>query len=385
LNYFKVRKSDRCINIKQSFIPGLKLSKLFYSDIIKKKLEKEYPKLEYAAALIGQGSEVLGFDDEMSTDHHWGPRLQLFLKEEDYDKFNFSIRKYFSKNLPFTFLGYSTNWSEPNEKDGMNQFLELKKDGPINHRIEIYTVQRFLKLNLGLESLNLNESDWFTIPEQRLLEFTSGKVFYDNFGELTYARKILNYYPDSIWKLKIIVQWDRISQEMAFVGRIGGKGDDLGSRIEASRLVRYIMEMAFILEKKYIPYEKWFSIAFKKLLIAKALEPLLLNILKENYWHQRERLLCDAYLQLIHKHIELKLIPKIKIEPTQFYNRPQLVIPLQEVIEELKKGNKYCFSQVSYSLGTINQFIDISNNLNPQLCRRAQLFYKSNTKKNKIK
>ena len=23
----------------------------------------------------------------MSTDHHWGPRLQLFLKEEDYDKY----------------------------------------------------------------------------------------------------------------------------------------------------------------------------------------------------------------------------------------------------------------------------------------------------------
>lgn len=353
----------------------MKLAELFYRDIIRKKLEKDYPKLEYAAALIGQGSEVLGFDDEISTDHHWGPRLQLFLKEEDYDKNNFTIKKYFSKNLPFTFLGYSTNWSKPNEKDGMNQFLELKKDGSINHRIEIYTVQRFLKLVLGLESLNINDIDWFTIPEQRLLEFTSGKVFYDKFGELTHARKILNYYPDSIWKLKIIVQWDRISQEMAFVGRIGGKGDDLGSRIEASRLVRYIMEMAFILENKYIPYEKWFSIAFKQLPIAKALESLLLNILKEANWQHREKLLCDAYLQLIKKHIELNLIPNIKLKPIQFHNRPQLVISLQEVIEEMKKGISYPFKKVSYTLGTINQFIDICNNLNPQLCRRAQLFY----------
>jgi len=157
--------------------------------------------------------------------------------------------------------------------------------------------------------------------------------------------------------------------------RDSGKGDDLGSRIEASRLVRYIMEMAFILEKKYIPYEKWFAIAFKQLSISKTLNPLLLGILKENNWQQREKLLLDAYLQLIKMHIELSLIPNIKIEPMQFHNRPQLVIPLQNVIEELKRGINYSFSQVSYSLGTINQFINICNNLNPKLCRRAQLFY----------
>lgn len=298
--------------MKPTFVPGLKLSELFYNDIIKDKLEKKYPELDYAAALIGTGSEVLGFDDEMSTDHHWGPRLQLFLKEEDYKEYNLPIKKYFSNNLPFTFLGYSTNWTKPNENDNMNQFLKMKKQGSVNHRIEIYTVRRFLTLFLGLKSSNLTENDWFTIPEQRLLEFTSGKVFYDNFGELTQVRNNLDYYPDSIWKLKIIVQWDRISQEMAFVGRIGGRRDDLGSRIEASRLVRYIMEMALILEKKYIPYEKWFSMAFKRLNIAKTLQPLLLKILKETNWQQREKLLCDAYLQLTKRQIELNLLPKKK-------------------------------------------------------------------------
>ena len=80
MNYIIVGKYERWIYIKPNFIPGLKLSELFYNDVIKEKLEKEYPELEYAAALIGQGSEILGFDDKMSTDHHWGPRLQLFLK-----------------------------------------------------------------------------------------------------------------------------------------------------------------------------------------------------------------------------------------------------------------------------------------------------------------
>jgi hypothetical protein len=34
----------------------------------------------HAAALLDSGSEVLGFDDAMSTDHHWGPRVLLLLE-----------------------------------------------------------------------------------------------------------------------------------------------------------------------------------------------------------------------------------------------------------------------------------------------------------------
>ena len=343
---------------------------------MKEKLEKAYPELEYAAALIGQGSEVLGFDDEMSSDHHWGPRLQIFLKEEDYDRYQFPIKEYFSKNLPFTFLGYSTNWKEPDPNDSMNQFLELKEDGPINHRIEIYTVKQYLEHFLALESLKINEIDWLTIPEQRLLEFTSGKVFSDNIGALTNAREQLKYFPDSIWKLKIVAQWDRISQEMVFVGRTGGRGDDLGSRIEASRLVKYVIEMAFILEKKYIPYEKWLTIAFKQLTIAPSLEPILLKILEENKWQQRETLLCDAYLILVKKLIELELIQDHKINRVQFYNRPQLIIPVNKIIKELKDGINFSFDPIIYQLGTINQFINVCNNLNPSFCKRAQNFYK---------
>jgi hypothetical protein len=162
---------------------------------------------------------------------------------------------------------------------------------------------------------------------------------------------------------------------MAFVGRTGGIGDDLGSRIEASRLVRYIIEMVFILEKNYIPYEKWFTVAFKNLNLAKILEPILLDILKESKWQQREKLLCDVYLELFKKHVDLNLIPNIEIKPIQFYNRPQLIVPVKKVLNEIMTQIKDQINDIAYKVGSINQFIDISNNMDSILLKKVRCLY----------
>jgi len=55
------------------FVPGLKLSKLFYKSKVKPILSSAFPRVPHSAALIGWGSEVLGFDTHVSRDHHWGP------------------------------------------------------------------------------------------------------------------------------------------------------------------------------------------------------------------------------------------------------------------------------------------------------------------------
>lgn len=358
------------------FIPGIKLSERFYNEAVKEELEKNYPDLDYAAALIGRGSEVLGYDDKMSTDHHWGPRFYLFLKDNDFQKYNLEIKEFLSQNLPTSFLGYSTNWSEPDPNDSMNQILVEKEKSPINHRIEIYTVKSYLRENLHISTLELSQLDWFSIPEKILLEITSGKVFYDSYGELTHARKTLSYYPHTIWLFRTLAQLDRISQEMAFVGRTGGIGDDLGSMIETNRLVRYIMEMAFILEKKYIPYQKWFGRAFDDLPIAKTLKPILTSILHERDWKIREELLCKAYLVLIQKINSLKIIPQVDVKPKSFYNRPQMIVPFEPVIRKLENLLNGKFKGLKYPIGTINQFIDNYNILSDaEYSKNVKLFY----------
>lgn len=68
-------------NNMSAFMPGVRLAGLFYRDAVRPIMERAFPGLPYAAALLGPGSEVLGYDTERSTDHDWGPRLLLFLRD----------------------------------------------------------------------------------------------------------------------------------------------------------------------------------------------------------------------------------------------------------------------------------------------------------------
>ena len=67
-----------------AFVPGLELCRRFYWEAVRPILDAHWPDLPHGAALLGGGSEVLGFDDATSTDHHWGPRVMLFLSAEDH-------------------------------------------------------------------------------------------------------------------------------------------------------------------------------------------------------------------------------------------------------------------------------------------------------------
>jgi len=82
------------------FVPGLTLAELFYKEAVSPVLLKHFPRLRYSAALIGHGSEVLGFDTERSTDHHWGPRVQLFLTAGAYIRYKTEIKEVMSQELP---------------------------------------------------------------------------------------------------------------------------------------------------------------------------------------------------------------------------------------------------------------------------------------------
>jgi hypothetical protein len=181
----------------------------------------------------------------------------------------------------------------------------------------------------------LTNVDWLAFPQQRLLEMTRGRVFHDGLGALTLAREKFTYFPRDVWLYVLASQWSRVAQEEAFVGRTGDLGDELGSGIVASRIVRSLMQLCFLIEKAYWPYSKWFGTAFKQLQIAPKLEPLLLATLSAS-WRDRERHLVGAYTVLAQLHNALGLTEKLPTAATTYFARRYLVIQAERFATALQ-------------------------------------------------
>ena len=343
------------------FIPGLKLSRLFYESAVKPILSRAFPRLPHSAALIGWGSEVLGFDTSVSRDHHWGPRVLLFLDEKDSPKFRDKISDVLSAELPYEFMGYSTNYGEP-EPNGVRHLRRITS-GPVKHMVNIYTVRSFCTSRLGFDlNRRITIVDWLTFPQQRLLEFTSGEVYYDGLDQLVQARERLRYYPKDVWLYMMAAQWTRIAQEQAFVGRAAHVGDELGSQIVAARLVREIIRLSFLIKRKYAPYSKWLGTAFSKLEIARPLAPILRRTLLAKTWKTRQKWLSQAYSLMARQHNALGITKPLSPETINYYSRPYSVIFAERFAHAIKQAiEDPQVKKIETDIGSIDQFTDSTN------------------------
>src|SRR5688572_18581306 len=125
--------------LNQSFITGLQLSQLLYTEAVQPLLAAHFPDLPYSAGLLGAGSEVLGFDTLQSTDHDWGPRLLLFLADADEQLYRDSIDQMLCQELPAEIHGYATS------------FEAADHAGVSHHGVKILTVRRFFNMLLNYD------------------------------------------------------------------------------------------------------------------------------------------------------------------------------------------------------------------------------------------
>ncbi len=311
-----------------SFIPGLTLSKLFFFEAVKPVLDADYGSLRYAAALTGHGSEVLGFDTEMSTDHCWGPRLMLFLGESDRGLWADAINDSLRKKLPHNFRSYSTNFSPPDPNDKDTRRLVQSEGDDVNHGVEVLTIRQFLIGYLGFDIDEQTQSaDWLTFPEQKLRTLRSGAVYYDEIG-LRETLGRFDYYPQDVWLYLLASGWNRIGQEEHLMGRAGLVGDEIGSALIASRLVRDVMRLCFLMEREYAPYSKWLGTAFSKLNSAAYFSPIFTEVLAARTWQERETHLIKAYTYVATMHDRLEITEPVLATVGDFFNRPFKVIHL---------------------------------------------------------
>jgi hypothetical protein len=316
------------------FVHGLELNREFFRQAVRPILEREFPGLDYAAALVGTGSDVLGFDDEMSTDHEWGPSLRLLLRDQD-SHLAGGIREALAQLLPLTFLGFPVG-TVPAAGEPNTRLMQATTERPLYHRVYVTTVRAMALKNLGYDiDEPVTPDDWLTFPSQKLREITGGAVYEDRLGELAALRERLAWYPAGVWLYLLASGWRRIAQEEHLMPRAGFVGDELGSAIIGSRLVRDIMGLAFLIERQYAPYPKWFGTAFKQLACANDLLPHLWRAQMASTWPDREAALGQAYEYLARAHNALGITDALAATVSPFHNRPFHIIHGDQFAERI--------------------------------------------------
>jgi hypothetical protein len=343
---------------ENTFVPGLELNREFYSEILRPLLDAHFPDVEHSAALLGEGSDVLGYDNPRSMDHNWGPRCLIFLSQKDHEKYAKLIDRMFRRKLPYTFRGFSTNFTPP-RRTYLVQSMEYVERGPVNHLVKLHTVPGFCDYYLGYDMHKKPSiEDWLTFPQQALCEVTAGAVYYDGLGDLTRVRSELAYYPDDIWRYLMMCQWVRIANELSYQARSGEREDELGSRIIAARMVEEIVKMSFLMERVYMPYSKWRGTAFMRLGVAPMLQGPLLCAMKSNSWRERQDCLSSAYQVIGSRHNELCLTRPVSTTLSDFHGRGYTVLDVGPFIHELKRTIKNSqLKDMRFPIGGVDQFI----------------------------
>lgn len=222
---------------------GLELCQRYYEEIALPYLNEKCPEamLHAAAGLVGEGSECLGFDDDLSPDHDFGPGFCLWLNRDDYAAWGPALTAAY-ESLPGEYLGYRR--------------LETRRGAG---RVGVMEIESFYGRFIGREQPPANLRRWLILPEHFLCLLSAGKVFSDPTGEFSAIRKVIrDYYPEDVRIKKIAAR----AAEMARSGqynyaRAMRRHDPAAAGMALFDFIRSAMHMIYLCNHVYAPYDKW--------------------------------------------------------------------------------------------------------------------------------
>lgn len=287
---------------------GAELARGFFTEVVAPLLNRAMPGLEYAAARLGSGSDVLGLDDALSRDHDWGCRLTLLVDAAAGDQVP-RVSRLLEDELPERFRGFPVRFP-------------VTWDPSVTHKVDVATVAGFTASRLGVDpTQGMSVLDWLTVTGQGVLEVTAGPVFTDHTRTLAPARALLAWYPPDVERYVLAAGWQRLVQQMPFLGRTAQAGDELGSRLLSAGLAADLVSLAFALSRRWAPYPKWRGTVFRSLPVAARLGPLLDAVVAAPGWPDRESALAAACEVLLDVQRE-RGFPAPASAVIPFYDRP---------------------------------------------------------------
>jgi len=163
---------------------GIAIAEVFFTEFGLPAIRQHFPELvdRISAGLLGEGSEMLGADDELSRDHDRGPKFILFLAERDHRELGPAVAAKLNALRPASFQG-----------------IDLAKAK--TRAITVQTIDDFYRELTRLPWPPNTIREWEAVRESDLCYAQAGKILYDPTGNLTRRHRAFQeiYYPHDVW------------------------------------------------------------------------------------------------------------------------------------------------------------------------------------------
>ena len=250
--YEKYQNALKAAGDKGVWVSNIERSRTFYEEYGKKMIHEQFTEYEerIAAGFVGEGSDCFGFDDAVSMDHDYAPGFCMWLTDEDYAAIGESLQKAYDELIKQHGIGNMTG-----------NFLERRRG--------VSSVSAFYNRLLG-QDISYEEPytiDYTQVQEYQLAQAVNGEVFRDDLGVFSAIREHLAaYYPEKIWRVKLAQCLHDFSQySQSNYPRMMTRKDYVTASMCIGKAIESIMDIMYLLNRRYAPYYKWKNKGLKKL------------------------------------------------------------------------------------------------------------------------
>lgn len=224
-------------------ISGTELCQKYYEAFGRPMIQRNFAEYEdrISCGMVGEGSDCFGFDDEYSKDHDYGPAFCIWIDDDIYDKIAPQLERAYNL-LPKYFMGIKRTESPQSGK-----------------RTGVFRTSEFYTSLLGTSKIPQTESEWLSIPIEKLAVCTNGCVFTSVKNQFTEIRDhLINDFPETVRLRHLAQQTALMAQSGQYnFNRMIKRGCIVTSEICFSEFMLASLRCCHLLEGRYYPYYKW--------------------------------------------------------------------------------------------------------------------------------